>query len=248
MREILYGRHPVRECLRARHRHIHSLILAEGVKTGGIVGEILGLAAGLKLPVKRAPRLQLDRIAEVHQGVALEVGGYPYVEVDAILGQARKVEELPFILALDHLQDPHNLGALLRTAEIVGVHGVIIPGRRAVGVTPAVVSASAGASEHLRIARVTNLVRTLELLKESDVWVVGLENSSQAQPYHQADLNMPLALVVGAEGQGLSRLVHRTCDLLIRLPVRGQIASLNASVAGGVALYAALAARRFFAQ
>jgi len=117
-----------------------------------------------------------------------------------------------------------------------------------VGVTPAVVSASAGASEHLRIARVTNLVRTLELLKESDVWVVGLENSSQAQPYHQADLNMSLALVVGAEGQGLSRLVHRTCDLLIRLPVRGQIASLNASVAGGVALYAALAARRFFAQ
>jgi len=103
MREILYGRHPVRECLRARHRHIHSLILAEGVRTGGIVGEILGLAAGLKLPVKRVPRLQLDRIAEVHQGVALEVGGYPYVEVDAILGQARKVEELPFILA--HCRD-----------------------------------------------------------------------------------------------------------------------------------------------
>lgn len=245
MREIIFGRHPVRECLRARYRHIHSLILADGVKESGVVGEILDLAAGLKLPVKRIPRFQLDRIAEVHQGVALEVAAYPYVEVESILERARKVEELPLIVALDHLQDPQNLGALLRTAEVAGVHGVIIPGRRAVGVTPAVVSASTGACEHLRVARVTNLVRTLESLKENNVWVVGLENSPGAQPYYEADLNMPMVLVVGAEGQGISRLVRQTCDLLIRLPVRGQVESLNASVAGGIALYAALAARGF---
>lgn len=248
MREILYGRQPVRECLRARRRHIHQLILAEGVGTKGIVGEILNLATGLKLPVKRVPRPQLDRIAGVHQGVALEVANYPYVEVEAILAWARKLGEWPFILALDHLQDPHNLGALLRTAEVAGVHGAIVPDRRAVGVTPAVVSASAGASEHLRLARVTNLVRTLEWLKVGGIWIVGLESHPDARPYYQVDLNLPLALVVGAEDQGLSRLVRATCDLLVRLPIRGQIGSLNASVAGGVAVYAALAARGFSAE
>jgi 23S rRNA (guanosine2251-2'-O)-methyltransferase len=243
VREILYGRQPVRECLRARRRHIFQLILAEGVSEKGIVGEILQLSRGLKLPVKRAPRSELDRIAKVHQGVALEVASYPYVEVNAILGWARKLGEPPLILALDHVQDPHNLGALLRTAEVGGIHGAIIPGRRAVGVTPAVVSTSAGASEYLRLAQITNLVRTLESLKAEGLWVVGLESRPNAQPYDQVDLNLPLVLVVGAEDQGLSRLVRETCDLLVRLPMRGQIGSLNASVAGGIVLYAALAAR-----
>jgi 23S rRNA (guanosine2251-2'-O)-methyltransferase len=248
VREILYGRQPVRECLRARRRHIHQLILAEGVREKDIVAEISKLATGLKLPVKRVPRSELDRIAKVHQGVALEVASYPYVEVGAILGWARKLGERPLILALDHVQDPHNLGALLRTAEVGGIHGVIIPGRRAVGVTPAVVSTSAGASEHLRLAQVTNLVRTLESLKEAGLWVVGLESRPSARPYDQVDLNLPLVLVVGAEDQGLSRLVRETCDLLVRLPMRGQIESLNASVAGGIVLYAALAARGFSAE
>jgi 23S rRNA (guanosine2251-2'-O)-methyltransferase len=248
MREILYGRQPVRECLRARRRHIHQLILAEGVGEKGIVAEILNLAAGLKLPLKRVPRPQLDRITKVHQGVALEVAGYPYVEITVILGWARKLAEQPFVLALDHLQDPQNVGALLRTAEAAGLHGAIISSRRAVGVTPAVVSASAGASEHLRIAQVTNLVRTLETLKSDGLWVVGLESHPDALPYHRVDLDLPLVLVVGAESQGLSRLVRETCDLLLRLPIRGQIESLNASVAGGIALYAALAARGFSAE
>lgn len=248
MREILYGRQPVRECLRARRRHIHQLILAEGVREKDIVAEISKLATGLKLPMKRVPRSELDRIAKVHQGVALEVASYPYVEVGTILGWARKLGERPLVLALDHVQDPHNLGALLRTAEVGGIHGVIIPGRRAVGVTPAVVSTSAGASEHLRLAQVTNLVRTLESLKEAGLWVVGLESRPSARPYDQVDLNLPLVLVVGAEDQGLSRLVRETCDLLVRLPMRGQIESLNASVAGGIVLYAALAARGFSAE
>lgn len=248
MREILYGRQPVRECLRARRRHIHQLVLAEGISERGIVGEISNLARDLSLPLKRVSRPQLERIAQVHQGVALEVASYPYVEVETILRGAGRLGEQPFILALDHLQDPHNLGALLRTAEVAGVHGAIIPSWRAVEVTPAVVSASAGASEHLRVARVTNLVRTLESLKADGLWVAGLESRPGAVPYYQADLNLPLVLVVGAEGQGLGRLVRESCDLLLRLPTRGRVESLNASVAGGIAVYAALAARGFPAE
>jgi 23S rRNA (guanosine2251-2'-O)-methyltransferase len=147
VREVLYGRQPVRECLRARRRHIHRLILAQGVGEQGIVGEILNLAAELALPVQRVARSELDRIARAHQGVALEVAGYPYVDVEDILKWARKLAEQPFLLALDHLQDPHNLGALFRTAEVAGMHGVIIPGRRAADVTPAVANVSAGASK-----------------------------------------------------------------------------------------------------
>lgn len=245
MREILYGRQPVRECLRARRRHIHQLVLAEGVGEKGVIAEILDLAADLKIPLKRVPRPRLDGIAKVNQGVALEVAGYPYVEVPDILRRARKLAEQPFILALDHLQDPHNLGALLRTAEVVGTHGVIVPHRRAAEVTPAVVSASAGGSEHLRVAQVTNLAQTLKTLKTEGLWVVGLVSHPNAQLYHQVDLNLPVVLVVGAEDRGLSRLVRDTCDLLVQLPMRGQIESLNASVAGGIALYALLAARRF---
>jgi 23S rRNA (guanosine2251-2'-O)-methyltransferase len=247
VREILYGRQPVRECLRARRRHVHRLILSEGIGEKDVIGDILDLAAGLKLPLKRVPRAQLNRIAKLNQGVALEAASYPYVEVTDILRQAGKSAEPPFILALDHLQDPHNLGALLRTAEVIGAHGAIIPDRRAAEVTPAVVSASAGASEHLRVAQVTNLARTLEALKAEGLWVIGVENHANAQLYHQVDLDLPLVLVVGAEDQGLSRLVTKTCDFLLRLPMRGQIESLNASVAGGIALYAVWAARGFSA-
>jgi 23S rRNA (guanosine2251-2'-O)-methyltransferase len=248
VREIIYGRQPVRECLRARRRHIHQLILAEGVSEKGVIAEILDLAAALKLPLKYVPRPQLDGIAKVNQGVALEVAGYPYVEVAEILGRARKLGEQPLILALDHLQDPHNLGALLRTAEVVGTHGAVIPHRRAVKVTPAVVSASAGGSEHLRVAQVSNLGQTLKALKTQGLWVIGLVGHPDAQLYHQVDLDLPLVLVIGAEDQGLSRLVRETCDLLVRLPMSGQLESLNASVAGGIALYAVLAARGFSAR
>jgi 23S rRNA (guanosine2251-2'-O)-methyltransferase len=245
VKELLYGRQPVRECLRSHRRHIHRLLLAAGVKETGVVADILGSARSLRIPVERADRTQLDRVSEVHQGVVLEVGAYPYVAMEDVLRFARKQGERPFMLALDHLHDPHNLGALLRTAEAVGVHGVVIPERRAAGVTPAVVSASAGASEHVRVAQVTNLVRALEALKGEGLWIVGMDSDPASSLYHQVDLDRPLLLVVGAEGAGLSHLVRQSCDLLIRLPMCGRLESLNASVAGGIALYAAWAARGF---
>jgi 23S rRNA (guanosine2251-2'-O)-methyltransferase len=238
MREILYGRNDVREALRAGRRRIYKLILAQGMKEMGIVADIAALANKSGVAIQRVERRQLDRLGDFnHQGVAAEAAPYPYVELEAILAEADQRQEMPLLLMLDCLQDPQNFGALLRTAETVGVHGVVIPKRRAVGVTPAVVNSSAGATEHLWIARVTNLVRTMEELKTKGLWMVGLEDVPQAQPYYQNDLTMPLALVVGSEGRGMGRLVRETCDILIRLPMRGKINSLNAAVAGSIALY-----------
>jgi 23S rRNA (guanosine2251-2'-O)-methyltransferase len=184
-------------------------------------------------------RQQMDRMVKGarHQGVIVEVSDYPYARVEDMLALAAEREEPPWLLLLDCLQDPQNLGTLLRTAEILGVHGVVLPERRATGVTPAAVSASSGASEHLWIAQVTNLVRTINDLKERDVWVYGLEDVPGASPLWQTALGGSLALVVGSEGQGMRRLVRESCDLLVRLPMRGRIHSLNASVAGSVALY-----------
>ena len=238
MLEILYGRNAVHEALRAGRRRCERLLLAEGVQESSTMTGILRLAAQRSLPIKQVNRRQLDALGPVnHQGIAAQMGAYPYVEVEAILALAGQRNEPPLLLLLDCLQDPQNLGTLLRTAEVVGVHGVAIPRHRAAEITPAVSNASAGAVEHLLVAQVTNLVRTMEELKEKGVWIVGLENLTEAQDYHQVDLNMPLALVVGSEGRGLSRLVRERCDLWIRLPMRGHIDSLNAAVAGSIALY-----------
>ncbi|MEW5960753.1 MAG: 23S rRNA (guanosine(2251)-2'-O)-methyltransferase RlmB [Chloroflexota bacterium] len=245
MREILYGRNAARECLRGRRRHVHKVLLAEKIEPAAIITEIRSLAAALNIPVQVAPRQKLDNLASGHQGVALEVGRYPTVSVEEILGRAEKLGEPPFIIAADHLEDPHNLGAILRTAEIVGVHGVILPGRRAAGVTPAVVNASAGAAEHMLVAEVSNLVQTLKKLKQADVWLVGLESVPEARLYHQADLGGAITLVIGSEGKGLSRLVRETCDFLVQLPMRGRIGSLNASVACSLVLYEVWRRRAF---
>jgi 23S rRNA (guanosine2251-2'-O)-methyltransferase len=238
MIDLLYGRRPVYEALRAARRRIYGMALAEGVQeTGGVVGQIVSLARAAGVPLTRSSRQELDRVAPAHQGVVVETGPYPYADLDDILAFAAGRGEPPLLLLLDLLQDPQNFGSLLRTAEAVGVHGVIIPHRRAVGVTPAVVSASAGAVEHLRVAQVTNLARTIDELKRHDVWVAGLEVTPEAQLYHQADLHGPLALVVGSEGSGLRRLVREKCDFLLQLPMHGRVASLNAAVAGSVVLY-----------
>jgi 23S rRNA (guanosine2251-2'-O)-methyltransferase len=245
MRETLYGRNAVRESLRAGRRKPYKVMLAEGVRQTDVVGQIVSLARRAGAPVQRVTRLDLDRLGEVHhQGVALETSEYPYVPLDEILEVARSRGEPPLILLLDLLQDPQNVGSLLRTAESVGVHGVVLQRRRAVGITPAVVNASAGAVEHMLVAQETNLVNVIERLKASDVWVVGLENRPDAQVYCEADLRGPLALVVGSEGEGLRRLVRERCDFLLRLPMLGQVASLNAAVAGSVVLYEALRQRQ----
>jgi 23S rRNA (guanosine2251-2'-O)-methyltransferase len=240
MLEIIYGRNAVYEALRAERRRFAHLLVAAGIREQGAVGRILALAEGQGIAVRSVPRQQLDQLGPVnHQGVAAQVESYPYAELEDMFDLAREREEMPFLLLLDCLQDPQNLGTLLRTAEVVGVHGVVIPRRRAAQITAAVSNASAGAVEHLLVARVTNLVRTMEALKEGGVWIVGLEYLSEARGYREVDLNMPLALVVGSEGRGLSRLVRERCDLWIKLPMRGKVNSLNASVAGSIALYEA---------
>lgn len=240
MLELLYGRNAVLEALRANRRRCANISIAEGVQERGSAEEILALAAARGVPVKRVQRSQLDGVGPVnHQGFAAQFESYPYTELSDILGQAQATGEPSFLLLLDSLQDPQNLGTLLRTAEVVGVHGVVIPRRRAAEITPAVSNASAGAVEHLRIAQVTNLVRTMEEAKETGVWIVGVENLPEAEDYHAAKLNMPLALVIGGEGHGLGHLVRQRCDLWIKLPMRGRIQSLNAAVAGSIVLYEA---------
>ena len=243
MKEFIYGRNAVYETLRAKRREFISLEIAEGVKETGRISEILQLASLQKIRTSFVPRAKLEKLNANHQGVALEVGGYPYSDVVEILELASRKNEPPFVLLIDTLQDPQNFGTLLRTAEVVGVHGVVIPLARTVEVTPAVVNASSGASEHLLIAQ-SNLSQTMDALKESDVWIVGLdqegENLNEKSNRH---LQSALALVVGSEGEGLRELTRKKCDILLKLPMRGHVESLNAAVAGSVALYLAYLAR-----
>lgn len=243
---MLYGRNAIRETLRAGRRSFQRLLVSAGAQETGTLGEVIKLAEKVRVPVMRIDRKELDRrLRDInHQGVALECGDYPYTELDACLALAEERNEPALLLVLDHLQDPQNVGTLLRTAEVVGAHGVIIPGRRAAEITPAVVNASSGATEHLRIAVVPNLAQSIELIQKAGVWVVGVEDDERAQEFDRVDLNLPLALVLGAEGPGLARLTRERCDFLIKLPMSGVIASLNVAVAGSIALYQAWRARR----
>ncbi len=236
MKEWISGRNPVYETLRARRRQVFRLWVAEGIQEKGHLSEIFEMCARRKCPVERVPRPRLDSVAENHQGLALEASAYPYSTLVDILDLAEKRREQPFLLILDTLQDPQNLGTVLRTAEAVGVHGVLLPLRRTATVTQAVVHASSGASEHLLIAQV-NLAQAIAALKEKGVWAIGLEGSASSQEISRARLDGALALVVGNEAEGMRPLVRDSCDVLVRLPMRGQIDSLNAAVAGSVALY-----------
>ncbi|MCX6029257.1 MAG: 23S rRNA (guanosine(2251)-2'-O)-methyltransferase RlmB [Chloroflexi bacterium] len=237
--ELLYGRHAVLEALRAGRRRIYRVYLGQGVRSAPIVADILAAAQQRGCPVVEAQRQTLDQAGPVnHQGVVAEVAPYPYVDLDELLDSASPVGDLLYLI-LDHLQDVQNLGTLLRTAEAMAVTGVLLPDRRAAGITPAVVNASAGAVEHLRIALIGNLAQTITRLKAANVWVAGLDASTGAVPLGKADLTGPLALVVGAEGAGLARLVREQCDWLLAIPMYGAVASLNAAVAGSVALVAA---------
>lgn len=242
MKEWITGRNPVYEVLSARRRQVFRLWVAQGAEEKGKLAEIIQLSAGRKLRVERVPRQQIDALGENPQGVALEASGYSYSALADVLDLARTRNEPLFVLLLDVIQNPQNLGTLLRTAESVGVHGVVIPLRRSAEVTPAVVSASAGASEHLLVVQ-ANLALVIDELKEAGAWVIGLEGSEQAKPVDQVRLDGSLALVVGSEGEGMRDLVRKKCDDLVALPMRGRIESLNAAVAGSVVLYLALQAR-----
>jgi 23S rRNA (guanosine2251-2'-O)-methyltransferase len=226
--ELIYGAHPVEEVLRAGRRRVHRVLVS-----GSGRPSVLEAAKYASIPVERVERSVLDSAGDHHQGVVAEVEPYPYSDLHSIL---EAVGARALILILDQLQDPQNLGTLIRTADAVGVDGILIPKRGAAGVTPAVVSASSGASEHLRIARI-NLARAIGELKKSDVWIAGLENETDARDIYAAELEPPLAIVVGAEGHGLRRLVRDSCDYLVRIPIQGSVGSLNAAVAGSIALY-----------
>ncbi len=238
--DAIPGRRPILEALRAG-RPIRKLLILKGVVAAGIVHTILDLARRQHVPVQFVAAARLDEMAPraTHQGMIALASAKPLVSLDAILDRARRQGEAPFVVVLEGLQNPANLGAILRTAEGAGVHGVVIPRHRAVGLTGAVAKTAAGALEHVPVAQVTNVVQTLEVLKGAGVWVAGAD-PSQGEVYYRARLVPPLAIVMGGEERGLSRLVRERCDFLVRLPMRGHLASLNVAVATGVLLYEVL--------
>ncbi len=241
---MLYGRNAVHEVLRANRRRVRRLIIAKGAKESGVLQKILQNARERKIPVERADRSDLDLIGTGHQSVIAEASPYPYVKLENILARASEDEQAPLVLLLDVLQDPQNMGTLLRTALAVGVHGVILPPRRGVGVTPGVVAASAGNCEHMLVAT-ANLAQSIRSLKDENLWIVGLEAGAQVQTLDSIDVSGPLGLVIGGESKGMRRLVRESCDAVVSLPMRPGIDSLNAAVAGSIVLYAVWQARGY---
>jgi 23S rRNA (guanosine2251-2'-O)-methyltransferase len=236
MAEYIWGRHPVLEALHSRRR-VHRVLVAQGPQDA-VLTQVVDQARRVGVTVETTSRRRLDELTRGanHQGVAALVAPREYAEVDDLLSRAEARDEPPLLLVLDAIQDVQNLGSLLRTAEAVGAHGAVLLEHRSAGLTPAVDKTSAGAVEFLPVARVTNLTRTLEDLKKRGIWCIGLDGKAPTT-YDKANLTGPIALVVGNEAKGISRLVREHCDLLIRLPMRGHMASLNAAVAGSVALY-----------
>jgi len=233
---LILGKNSIAEALKAR-RPINKILFAQGLNQA-MVKEISLLAKEQNIPYQFVERKKLDALAENknHQGIIALTGVKEYVEWEELLQIAAQKGEDPLLVILDNLEDPHNLGAILRTADAVGAHGLIIPKHRAVPLTAGVARASAGAVEHVPVARVTNLATTLEQLKEKGIWVVGTEAGAD-QYYFNADLKGPLAIVLGSEGKGMSRLVKEKCDFLVGIPMLGQVNSLNVSVAGALLLY-----------
>jgi 23S rRNA (guanosine2251-2'-O)-methyltransferase len=241
-REWIYGRQAVRELLRAGRRAAFLLQIEEGVREQGAVTEILALALEKNLRIEPAARDALDRLGANHQGVAVQTETYPLEPIEDVLSRCEQAGPDALLLVLDQIQDPQNLASLLRTAEAAGVQGAILPLRRAAGITPAVVNASAGAVEHLRIAQ-SNLAQAIDEIKRRGIWVAGLDADPAAESILDADLSGPMALVVGSEGEGLRPLVRQSCDRLLRLPMHGRIQSLNAAAAGSIGLYLVLRQR-----
>ena len=239
--DVIAGRNPVSEALRSG-RPIDKILVARGEKSGAVVG-ILAKARDRQIPVKEVDRTKLDFLSGIapHQGIIALAAAKDYCTLDDILAYAEEQNEPPFLVILDELEDPHNLGAIIRTAECTGVHGVIVPKRRSASLSYTVGKASAGAIEYMRVARVTNIAKTIDERKARGVWVYGADMNGT--DYLDCDLSGACAIVIGNEGKGISRLVREKCDVIVSLPMKGHINSLNASVAAGVLMYHALKGR-----
>jgi 23S rRNA (guanosine2251-2'-O)-methyltransferase len=240
--DIVIGRNAVIEALKGE-RTIETLYIAN-TKLEGSINTIVSLAKEKKIIIKEVDKRKLDTMCDgaVHQGVIAKVTPFKYSEVEDILAFAEEKGEAPFIVILDEVEDPHNLGSIARTAELFGVHGIIIPKRRSASVSATVYKSSVGAIEHVKIAKVTNLNATIEELKEKGIWVYGADIRAEEYSY-QVDFSGPCALIIGNEGRGISKLTVQKCDKLIKIPMVGKINSLNASVAGGIIMYEVLKGR-----
>ena len=240
--DIIAGRNAVMEAIKG-NRTIEALYITAG-QTEGSINAIKKLAKEKKLVIKEVDKKKLDSLSggAVHQGVVALVTPYKYCEVSEIIKYAKDKGEAPFIVILDELEDPHNLGSIIRTAELCGVHGIIIPKRRNVGITTTVYKASVGAIEHVKVAKVTNLNSTIDELKEQGIWVYGADIAGDEYSY-EVDFSGPCALIIGSEGRGISKLTLKKCDKLVKIPMVGKINSLNASVAGGIMMYEVLKGR-----
>ncbi len=234
----IYGRRPLLEVLKAGKRHIYEAVLPPPGRDTTEVAELRGLILAQGAPFRTLERDELDDICcgGNHQGVALRAGGFPYISIEQVLHDIKEQPEA-LVLILDHIEDPQNVGSLLRTADAAGVTAVVLPEDRAAGITPGVVRASAGASEHMRVAKVVNLVRAMKEIQAQGAWITGLDMGGDARSYTAVDFKGRVGLTVGSEGRGLSRLVRETCDFIACLPMQGRVASLNAGVAGAIALY-----------
>lgn len=232
------GRNAVLEYLESG-KDINKILITKGEKHGSI-NKIIAIAKERKIIISELERSKLNQIAQTenNQGVIAIVPPYDYCEVEDILEVAKKRQEEAFILILDGIEDPHNLGSIIRTAETAGVHGIIIPKRRACGVNSTVSRVSAGAVQHMKIARVNNINETIKFLKQNDIWICGTDGQAKTY-YFQQDFKMPIAIVIGSEGYGMSRLVKENCDFLVKIPMKGKITSLNASVSAGIVMYEA---------
>lgn len=233
---IIEGRNSVMELLKSG-RDINKILVTNG-EIHGSINQVISLAKEKKIIVQNVDKAKLDLISQtgVHQGIIAYASAYKYFEVDEILAYAKEKNEVPFLVILDEIEDPHNLGAVIRTANCAGAHGIIIPKRRAVGLTATVVKASAGAVEHTKVARVTNISQTMDFLKENGLWIAGCDMTGK-QNYFESDLSGPIAIVVGNEGRGISKLVREKCDFTVKIPMLGKISSLNASVAASILMY-----------
>lgn len=233
--EIIGGKNPVLEALRA-DRDINKIWIAEGVQKKGIA-ELLQLAKDKGVIVQLVPKKKIDGLTDTnHQGIAAAVAAYNYASLDDLFAAAKAKNEDPFFLILDELEDPHNLGSIMRTADAIGVHGLIIPKRRAVGLTGVVAKASTGAIEHVPVVRINNLSQTVDELKKRGVWIAGTD-AKESMDYRKMDASLPLAIIIGSEGKGMSQILREKCDFLYQLPMVGHVTSLNASVAASLLMY-----------